>query len=332
MTLQRSLVFLVYLFLVRMKFDVANIADIFADLVITGPEKPAFGQVETLADTYEVELGGSGPIFASQFAKLGGSIAVITVVGEDRMGDFVLERMKEVGIDTTFVRRSHRNKTPLGLNISVKGDRSMLTVLGTLREIEGGLVPDSLLDRVRHWHVAGFFLLPSLFGFWPGFLKTARKKGVTISLDTNWSPEGNWDRVLEILPLVDLFFPNEEEAMAITGTSDPSQAGMQLSEKVPAVVMKRGAMGASVFRGKEELQISNETVVESPVKVVDTTGAGDSFDAGFIFEWLNGGSSEACLKTAIRCGTSNVQGVGGLRSQYTPDEKNSSPTNTRSNG
>ncbi len=302
-----------------MTFDVANIADIFADLVITGPDKPSFGQVETLADSYEVELGGSGPIFASQYAKLGGSISVITVVGKDRMGDFVTDRMRELGIDTRYVRQSENHRTPLGLNISVEGDRSMLTVLGTLQEINPGLVPGDILDFVRHWHISGYFLLPELFDFWPGFLMQAREKGITTSLDTNWSPEGNWDRVQEILPLVDLFLPNEEEAMAITGSSDPSMAGRLLSQKIPMVIMKRGAKGATIFKEKEEIHLPVETVVPGPLEVVDTTGAGDSFDAGFIYEWLKGGSPEGCLQKAIRCGSSNVQGIGGIRSQYIPD-------------
>ena len=132
------------------RYDVINVADIFADVVITGHEKPSFGQVETLAESYEVELGGSGPIFASQFAKLGGRVAVITVIGEDSMGNFIQQRMEEVGIDTSYVRRSRINKTPLGLNISIGEDRSMLTVLGTLDEITPELVEQVDLDHELH--------------------------------------------------------------------------------------------------------------------------------------------------------------------------------------
>ena len=222
------------------RYDVINVADIFADVVITGHEKPSFGQVETLAESYEVELGGSGPIFASQFAKLGGRVAVITVIGEDSMGNFIQQRMEEVGIDTSYVRRSRINKTPLGLNISIGEDRSMLTVLGTLDEITPELVEQVDLDQVRHWHIAGYFLLPSLFPFWPGFLKKLKEKGITCSLDTNWSPNGNWDQVVEILPLVDLFLPNEQEAMAITGSSHYREAGKRLAGNGGMVAMKRG--------------------------------------------------------------------------------------------
>lgn len=303
------------------KYDVVNIADIFADVVITAPEQNRFGQVETLADGYETEVGGSGPIFASQFAKLGGRVAVLTVIGSDMLGDFVLDRMKQSGIDTTFVRRSTRHKTPLGLNISVKGDRSMMTVLGTLMEITPDLLEGVDLEEVRHWHIAGYFLLPDLFHFWPGFLKRLKAKGITTSLDTNWSPEGNWEQVIEILPLIDIFLPNEQEAMAITGTTDHRQAGAQLAKSCGMTVIKRGADGASVFTGGMEFSTAVSDHWKGEVKLVDTTGAGDSFDGGFLFEWLSGSSMERCLKTGILCGTSCVQGTGGLQTQYMPSPK-----------
>ena len=295
-----------------------NVADIFADVVITGDEKPSFGQVETLAESYETELGGSGPIFASQFAKLGGRVAVVTVIGDDLMGDFIRQRMEETGIDTSYVRTSSLNKTPLGLNISIRGDRSMLTVLGTLNEITPELVNLVNLDQVRHWHIAGYFLLPSLFPFWPAFLKKLKKHGITSSLDTNWSPTGNWEQVLEILPLVDLFLPNEQEAMSITGTSGYLEAGRLLAGRTGMVVIKRGGEGASVFDGSREFSTTVKEHWQGDVEVVDTTGAGDSFDGGFIYEWLREADPLQCLRTGILCGTSNVTGVGGLQSQYKP--------------
>ncbi len=300
------------------RFDVVNIADVFADVVITGHQKPSFGQVETLAESYEIELGGSGPIFASQFARLGGHVAVITVIGTDQMGDFILHRMEESGINTTHVRRSSVNKTPLGLNISIEGDRSLLTVPGTLNEIMPDLANRIRLEEVRHWHISGYFLLPSLLPFWPGFLKQLKTFGITSSLDTNWAPSGNWEQVLEILPLVDLFLPNEQEAMAIAGTSDYRDAGQCLAGQTGMVVVKRGGEGASVFAGNREHNVTVGELWPRGVTVVDTTGAGDCFDAGFVYEWLRGADPDRCLRTGVLCGTSCVEGIGGLQSQYLP--------------
>lgn len=295
-----------------MKYDVANIADIFADVVMTCCETPAFGQSETLADGYEIELGGSGPIFAAQFSNLGGRIALLGIIGKDLLGDFVLKRMNEIGIETRFIQRSGHNKTPLGLNISIFGDRSLLTVLGSIKEISPSIIDDTLLNEVRHWHIASYFLLSSLYPYWPGFLKKLKKKGITCSLDTNWSPLGNWKQVIEILPFVDVFLPNDAEALAITGETDYRQAGIELSKIVPLVVIKKGKEGASAFTGGKEALTTIYDQREGDILVVDTTGAGDSFDGGFIFEWLNKSSLEHCMETAVRCGTRNVQHMGGI--------------------
>jgi ribokinase len=294
------------------EFDVINIADIFADVVMTGPDKPTFGQTETLADGYEIELGGSGPIFAAQFSMLGGRVALLGYIGNDLLGDFVMGRMGQAGIETQYIRRSSSLKTALGLNISVRGDRSMLTVPGAMNEISPSIVDDSLLEKTRHWHISSYFLLTGLTGFWPGFLEKLKRKGITVSLDTNWSPGGNWDQVTEILPMVDLFLPNEVEAMAITGEKDYREAGRVLSGQTGLVVIKRGEEGASAFTGGRETWMPVGDVVTGDIRVVDTTGAGDSFNGGFIFEWLKGRPVAQCLNTAIGCGTRNVQHTGGI--------------------
>jgi sugar/nucleoside kinase (ribokinase family) len=235
-----------------MKYDVMAVGDVFADVVIVGREKPEFGQVEKLADTYEIELGGSAPIFASQFAKLGGKTALLSVLGDDILGAFVEQRMRGIGIDTRHVTRSKTRKTPLGLNISIDGDRSMLTVLGSLLEISSTLASAEIVNQTRHWHIASYFLLEQLIGFWPSFLDGLKKRGITVSLDTNWAPAGNWRQVVELLPRVDVFLPNENEAMAITSQSDYRAAGMELARICRLVVVKRGADGASAFvDGKE---------------------------------------------------------------------------------
>jgi sugar/nucleoside kinase (ribokinase family) len=219
------------------------------------------------------------------------------------------------------VKRSNRFKTPLGLNISVKGDRSMLTVLGTLQEIGPDLVKGIDLSQVKHWHIAGYFLLPALFPFWPGFLTQLKQQGITVSLDTNWSPEENWEQVLDILPMIDLFLPNDQEAMAISRTTSYRAAGAWLAERCGTVVIKRGSEGATVFAEGREQSASVADHWPGKVHLVDTTGAGDSFDGGYLFEWLKGASVDTCLKTGILCGTHCVQGTGGLQTQYNPSIK-----------
>jgi len=295
-----------------MQYDVANIADIFADVVIMSKKMPALGQSETLADRYAIELGGSGPIFAAQFSGLGGRIALMGIIGTDFTGDFVNGKLTELGISTKYVQRSSRHETPLGLNISIGSDRSMLTVLGSINEISPSIIDNALLNEVRHWHITSFFLLSTLIQFWPEFLKKLKRRKITCSLDTNWSPLGNWEQVADILPLVDVFLPNEVEARHITGAGDYRTAGIELSKTVPLVVIKRGEKGASAFVRGNETSLTVQDCWEGDIRVVDTTGAGDSFDGGFIFEWLKQSALEQCLKTAIQCGIRNVQHVGGI--------------------
>lgn len=298
-----------------MPYDILAIADVFADVVITGKEKPEFGQVEKLSDSYEIELGGSAPIFASQFTKLGGKIALISVVGDDILGTFVKKRMQDIGIDIQHIHTSPTQKTPMGLNISILGDRSMLTVLGAMEEIVPDLVTDALLAQTRHWHIASFFLLEQLHDFWLSFLQKLKTQGITTSLDTNWAPAGDWDRVKPLLPLIDVFLPNENEAMAITGMVDVHQAGIELSKTGNLVVVKRGGEGATAFFRDLVMDYPVPAILRNNLQVADTTGAGDSFDGGFIYEWLQGAPLEKCLETAIRCGTSSVQRVGGINGQ-----------------
>lgn len=303
-----------------MPYDILAIADVFADVVITGKEKPEFGQVEKISESYEIELGGSAPIFASQFAKLGGKIALISVVGDDLLGTFVKKRMQDLGIDIQQIHTSPTQKTPMGLNLSILGDRSMLTVLGAMEEIVPDLVTDALLAQTRHWHIASFFLLEQLHDFWLSFLQKLKSKGITSSLDTNWAPTGDWYRVKPLLPWIDVFLPNENEAMAIAGMADVHQAGHELSKTGNLVVVKRGEEGATVFFRDEITEYPVPATLRTNLQVADTTGAGDSFDGGFIYEWLQGAPLEKCLETAIRCGTSSVQCVGGINGQLLQEQ------------
>jgi len=296
-----------------MEYDVANIADIFADIIILSKEMPSLGQSETLADDYTIELGGSGPIFAAQFSSLGGRVALLGMIGGDLMGDFVLNRLAALGITTSFIQRNANHATPLGLNISIPGDRSMLTVPGCITEITPSIIDSIRLDKVRHWHISSYYLLSSLTQFWPEFMKNLKKKKITSSLDTNWSLFGNWKQVLEILPFMDLFLPNETEARHITGEKNYRLAGMELSKIVPLVVIKRGDKGASVFVRGNETSATVQDHWKGDTRVIDTTGAGDCFNGGFVYEWLKQSPLEQCLGTAIQCGTQSVQHPGGVK-------------------
>ena len=297
--------------------DVGCVADLCVDLMLAGDVTPRFHQIEQLVEDYAVELGGSGTIFASQFAKLGGRIALIGAVGEDAFGAFLWEQLSRIGIDMRRVRREPAEKTGLGVHlVKPDGDRATLTYLGTITSPRPADLTDDLLSVCRHWHVASPFLLHRLRGAWKAWLERCRAAGLSASLDTNWDPEECWEGVQELLPLLDVFLPNEAEAQAIAGESDVVRAGERLSRIGPLVVIKRGSEGALAFHSDgRRWQIAALEAADSPLAIVDSVGAGDTFDAGFLRAWLLGRDVAACLRIATRCARASLTAAGGTRGQ-----------------
>lgn len=262
-------------------FDILCVSDMCVDMVMTGNVRPQFKQVEQLIEGYSIELGGSANIFASQVAKLGARSGVLGWVGEDAFGQFCLETLQSLGVDTSRVGRHTQLKTGISAILAEPGDRAILTYLGTIEGVQPNELSDGVLGDCRHWHIASFFLLNQLRSQWKEWLTRCHEKKVSTSLDTNWDPENRWEGVKELLPLVDVFLPNEAEALAISGETDVERAGRELSACGPLVVVKRGEDGAMVFKGQQSWRIRGNELSDLPVTIVDAVGAGDNFDAGF---------------------------------------------------
>lgn len=298
-----------------MNFHIVSIGDLCLDVLVDATVKPEYGQVEKPVDNYSIDLGGSIGIFASQIAKLGGKISLIGKVGDDIQGKIVLQALRDSGVDTSKVEVSSEDKTPLGLNLSCLGDRAMLTYLGTLKLIDESVFDGDIFKDATHVHVGGYFLLNKLLPAWPEQIKAIKKNGKTVSLDTNWDPDRKWKAVTQILPDVDVFLPNESEALAISGKEEVYEAGKFLAKLCSLVVIKCGARGAIVFRKEEMIEYPIPDDLLTGLKIADTTGAGDNFDAGFIFEWLSGSDINDCLFRAVLCGTHSLKALGGIAAQ-----------------
>lgn len=295
--------------------DVLCAADLCVDLILTGDVRPRFGQVEQLVDDYCLELGGSANIFASQFVRLGGRAGVIGSVGTDPFGTFVLERLDALGVDASRVRRRPGLKTGIGVALTEPDDRAILTVPGSIDAMGPAELTGELAGACRHWHIASYFLLDRLRASWPGWLAKLRAAGVTTSLDTNWDPDGRWEGARELLPLVDVFLPNEAEALAISGQRDLFAAGRALAARGPLVAIKRGSTGAACFQGERHWEIPPpEPAVHAPA-IADSIGAGDCFDAGFLRAWQLGRPIDACLALGVRCGRESLAAMGGIEAQ-----------------
>jgi sugar/nucleoside kinase (ribokinase family) len=292
-------------------YDILTFGDLCVDLILSGGDiVPEFGQVEKLVGEYTLEMGGSCSIFACQAARLGLKVAIMGRVGRDAFGELILARMTEAGVDTQFVETDPSLKTGLGIALCKEDDRAILTYPGTITAVQPADVTDKLLSLARHLHHGSYFLQTPLRPHIPDIFTRARQLGLTISLDTNWDPEDRWDGVAELLPLIDVFLPNETEAQRIA-KNETGNAMRDLHKLgAPLVVLKRGSAGADVSDGRQLISQAVE-----PVSGGDSVGAGDSFDAGFLAGWLRGLSLEESLRIGCACGRSVAAQVGGVAGQ-----------------
>jgi len=296
-------------------YDILVAGEINPDLILSGNVTPEFGQVEKLVDSAVLTVGSSSAIFACEAARLGLKVAFVSVSGDDIFGRFMLDEMNSRGVDTSAVFVRPGGGTGLSVILNRGADRAILTYPGLIPALTATEVTNDLLRRSRHLHIASYFLQTALQPGLPDLFARAHALGLTTSLDTNWDPSGEWRGFDELLCRVDVFLPNENEALALTGTKEIESAIQRLGESCKVVAIKLGADGAIARRGGETARAP-----AIPVEVVDTVGAGDTFDAGFLFGWLNGWSLEKTLSLAVVCGSLSARAAGGTSAQPTLDE------------
>jgi sugar/nucleoside kinase (ribokinase family) len=299
-----------------MSVDVLVIGELNVDLVLSGADvTPAFGQREKLVDDATLTLGSSAAIFATQAARLGLRTALIGVVGADLFGAHVLKTLEERGVDTGACLIVSGLKTGASVILAPRGgSRAILTYSGSIGALQPDQIDTSLFQRARHVHVASYFLLDGVRAHLPDLLARARRAGLTVSLDTNWDPAERWETD-QVLPVCDLLLPNETELLAIARATDIGSALASLGRDIPLIAVKQGARGATAWRRGEIARCAAR-----PVAVVDTTGAGDCFDAGFVFGFLAGWPLAETLRLACVCGALSTRAAGGIAGQPTLDE------------
>ena len=298
-------------------FDLVVLGDANPDLVLRGGDvEPAFGQQERLVDEARLSIGGSGAIVACGAARLGLETAFVGVVGDDPFGRFMLEELEGRGVDVSRCPVDPHRPTGVSVILSKGEDRAMLTAPGTIADLRGSLVDPQLLADARHVHVSSYFLQTSLQRDLPALFREVHEAGATTSIDPNWDPSERWDGgLLALLAATDYFLPNSAEARMITGIDDIDVAAETLAERGTMLAVKFGQGGGLTMAENEVRHV--EAV---PVDVVDTTGAGDSFDAGFLAGRLQGWPVERALALAVACGSLSTQAAGGTTAQPSMDE------------
>jgi sugar/nucleoside kinase (ribokinase family) len=296
--------------------DLLVLGEVNPDVVVRAADpRPVFGQVERWVDAIELVIGSSSVIFACGAARLGLRTAFAGVVGDDALGRFMLAAMAERGLETSAIRIDPHVPTGASVILSGPSDRAILTAPGTIPLLRVADVPGALVARARHVHVGSVFLLDAARPDLPGFFAAARAAGATTSLDCNWDPREAWDGgIRALLSETDVFLPNAAEAARIAGVDDVEVAAQALATLGPRVVaVKLGAEGALAVTAEGDSARCPALAVDP----VDATGAGDSFDAGFVAGWLAGRPVAACLALGVACGSLSTRGLGGTAAQPT---------------
>jgi len=233
----------------------------------------------------------------------------------DVFGRFMLDEMSKRNVDIENVIISPSGSTGLSVILNRASDRAILTHPGLIAELQASDISDTLLQDARHLHVASYFLQTKLQPDLPNLFRRAHALGLSTSLDTNYDPSEKWIGFDELFSVTNVFLPNEQEALSLSGAVNIDEAGGRLGSRVEALAIKLGADGALGVRKGARVRVAS-----IPVKVMDTVGAGDSFDAGFLYGYLNQWSLEKSLRLACVCGALSTQQAGGTNGQPTLDQ------------
>ena len=302
---------------IQKTWDVVVVGDFFIDEILSEfYSLPKLGE-EAFARRFRREIGGGAAITACGLGRLGWNVAVLGVVGAAD-SEWLVRRLIEGGVHAAGLE--HHPDTPTGLTVSVstREDRAFFTYYGANERLPYLIrSPEArkLMARARHVH---FACAPDHVvdaGLFPELRRQKRR----ISIDVGWHPSWlthpqNFDTLRES----DLFLPNEREGELITGETEPHKILRSLRERgLRGVGLKLGGKGATLLWRNKEFVCD-----PYPVENVDTTGAGDCFDAGFIHAWLRGEAPQDCLETANICGALSTRDLGGIAAFPTLEELN----------
>ncbi len=283
------------------------VADVFAQPVSALPQP---GELKT-TDGFLHSAGGCAANVAVNLRRLGRSVEVIGKVGQDSLGQFVIDELKKQGIGTGWICKSKDHPTSATVILNVRGeDRRYLHCIGANRDFSAADISREALQGAKILDVGGYMAMP---GFAAADLQSlfrkAKQAGLTTVLDVV-IPAGTSDaaqHVLPALPYTDYFLPNTDEAKLLTGIADPLQQARELARHNPqtTVVVTLGSRGSLAVKGHQ--------VVETPaypMPSVDESGAGDAFAAGLIVSLLENWPLEFALRFAAAVGASCTRAVG----------------------
>ena len=298
------------------KFDIAVIGELNVDLIFQDISTfPQIGK-EVIAKNMTQTLGSASAILASNIAKLGLHVAFLGKLGCDSYGDLVLSELNDKGVDCSGIVMNRNSRTGITVSMTFPEDYSMITYPGVMEDFCLDDVDFDFISKARHMHFSSFYLQPGIRPDCARLFQKVKEMGLTTSFDPGWDPEEKWDPdIFSLLDHVDIFLPNEIEALNITHTQSVNEAFEKLGQHSSTIVIKQGSKGAILQ--------SNHTILKAKafrVEPVDTTGAGDSFNAGFLSQWLQRKNLKECLRTGNACGALAITRLGGSTASPTKKE------------
>ncbi|HMH12924.1 MAG TPA: carbohydrate kinase family protein [Edaphobacter sp.] len=295
-------------------FDLTIAGELNLDLILYGLPAEMQTERELLASDFRATLGGSSAIVAHNAATIGARVAFTTLVGVDDFGRLAIERLRAAGVDISHTTRHNTVATGVTVLLPHGDQRHILTFPGTIAELIVGDLDFDFLVQARHFHLSSLYLQRGLHPGLPDLLRRLKQAGLTISLDTNDDPENRWGTPLgEVLPFVDVFMPNEDEICRMTNCDNLDNAVQSLTVKVPTIAVKRGRRGARIYEHGRASDVAPLNVVP-----VDTIGAGDSFDAGFLRAYLLSKDMITCARAGNITGALSTQASGGTEAFCDP--------------
>ncbi|HEY3297381.1 MAG TPA: sugar kinase [Armatimonadota bacterium] len=296
-----------------MAHEISIVGELNLDLLLYGLPQQLPMERELLASGFEMTLGSSSAILAHNLARLGSTVGFLTCVGQDPLGKIALEYVRDSAIDLSVVHPPRHVQTGVTFILPHGKERHILTYPGAMLELSYENLDWSFLKSARHFHLSSLYLQRGLLPDAARVFRELKAAGLTTSLDTNDDPEDRWEGLDEIFPHLDIFLPNLREACRITQTSDGEQAMEALARKVPVVVVKMGAEGARLRKGSWQISGPAQNVA-----VIDTVGAGDSFNAGFLNKYVQGADLEECLRFGNRTAALSTTAAGGVEAFRDP--------------
>jgi sugar/nucleoside kinase (ribokinase family) len=290
------------------EIDVIVVGELNVDIILNKIEGfPVIGK-EIIANTMDVTLGSSSAIFASNLSALGASVAFIGKLGNDNFAGVVTDSLNRKHVDTSHILKSTTESTGATIVLNYDQDRANVTYPGAMNELCLDDIDFGFLSKARHMHFSSCFLQPGIREDLTNLFRRAKELGLTTSFDTQWDPQENWDLPLrDLLPYVDVFMPNAKELQMLTGCETIEEGLHELKSFANCIVVKNGSKGALAWDGK--------TLVSQPAflneRVVDSIGAGDSFNAGFVREFIDHKPFKKCMEIAALMGAINTTSAGG---------------------